>query len=1269
MSVFFLGKTCSLAARRSPNAIRPLLRNVYHTQRGVYGYKPKKTERDLKRSKTEMIHAGIQDHGLARLVEAYRAHGHKAAKVNPLFTREAAVDVVPEVQILTEVIHGPFNTSGLLHFGKAEGSLEDVLQYLNHTYCGHMSIETSQLQTLEEREWFAQRFEELKKEVFPPEERRQLATLMLQSQEFDHFLATKFATVKRYGGEGAESMMGFFYELFRLAAYSGVTDVITGMPHRGRLNLLTGLLQFPPELMFRKIRGLSEFPENSPAIGDVLSHLTSSVDLDFGSGHPLHVTMLPNPSHLEAINPVTVGKTRGRQQYKQDGDYSPDSSAQPGDKVLCLQCSYLYSCPPGKMVGCAVMHVNGDDAEEVLRATRLAMEYQQRFRKDVIVDLLCYRQWGHNELDEPFFTNPAMYKIIRSRKSIPDSYADCLVAEGLLTEQEISEIKTSYYTKMNEHLTNMTLYSPPPTNLQGHWRELVEPQAKITTWDTGLSTDLLQFVGAKSVFIPEDIHLHSHLHRTHKQARLQKLEEGTKLDWSTVEAMAFGSLLCQGFNIRICGQDVGRGTFSQRHAMVVCQETSDMYIPLNDLVPEQKGFLEVCNSPLSEEAVLGFEYGMSIESPMLLPIWEAQFGDFFNGAQIIFDTFISGGEAKWLLQSGLVILLPHGYDGAGPEHSSCRIERFLQLCDSKEEGVDGDNINMSVVNPTTPAQYFHLLRRQMIRNFRKPLIVASPKMLLRFPGAVSSLSDLAPGTTFKPVLGDPSVDPKNVSRVVLCSGKHYYALLKQREASGEAQKNTALIRVEELCPFPVEALQQELNQYKNAKVKFLEVIKPFCVVLPEIQKPERKIPLFGIMSSDSADPFYWMRVILASNRGTLMELGISPIVTSGLIMQLLAGAKIIEVGDTPKDRALFNGAQKLFGMIITIGQAIVYVMTGMYGDPAEMGAGICLIIIIQLFVAGMIVLLLDELLQKGYGLGSGISLFIATNICETIVWKAFSPTTINTGRGTEFEGAVIALFHLLATRADKVRALREAFYRQNLPNFLNLIATVFVFAVVIYFQGFRVDLPIKSARYRGQYSSYPIKLFYTSNIPIILQSALVSNLYVISQMLSVRFSGNFLVSLLGQWADVSGGGPARSYPVGGLCYYLSPPESMGAIFEDPIHVIIYIIFMLGSCAFFSKTWIDVSGSSAKDVAKQLKEQQMVMRGHRETSMVHELNRYIPTAAAFGGLCIGALSVMADFLGAIGSGTGILLAVTIIYQYFEIFVKEQAEVGGMGGLFF
>uniref|UniRef100_A0A4W3IP28 2-oxoadipate dehydrogenase complex component E1 n=1 Tax=Callorhinchus milii TaxID=7868 RepID=A0A4W3IP28_CALMI len=805
------------------------------------------------------------DHGLVRLITVYREHGHKTAKINPL--GEDAVEVVPEIEALTEVLQGQglFQTKGMLNIGKEEATLEEVLAYLNHTYCGHMSVEISHLETLAERDWFAQRFEQIKQEALTPEERRHLAKLMLESQEFDHFLATKFSTVKRYSGEGAESVMGFFHELFRTLAFSGVTDVVLGMPHRGRLNLLTGLLQFPPELMFRKMRGLSEFPETSPALGDVLSHLTSSVDLDFGSDRTLHVTMLPNPSHLEAINPVSVGKTRGRQQSRQDGDYSPDGASRPGDRAICVQIhgdasfpgqgivaetftlanlphyrvggsihlivnnqlgyttpaergkSSLYNSDIGKIVHCAVIHVNGNDAEEVVRATRLAVEYQRRFRKDVIVDLLCYRQWGHNELDEPFFTNPSMYKIIRSLKNIPDLYAESLVAEGLLSEQDVSQTKTALYSKLSEHLANMALYSPPALNLQAHWNGLVEPSAHISVWDTGISSDLLKFVGAQSVLVPEELSVHSQLLRTHIQARIQKLEEGTRLDWSTAEVLAIGSLLCQGFNVRISGQDVGRGTFSQRHVMVVCQESSDIHIPLNHMSPEQRGFLEVCNSPLSEEAVLGFEYGMSIESPKLLPIWEAQFGDFFNGAQIIFDTFISGGEAKWMLQSGIVILLPHGYDGAGPEHSSCRVERFLQMCDSKQEGIDGDNVNMSVVHPTTPAQYFHLIRRQMIRNFRKPLIVASPKMLLRFPAAVSGLDEMAPGTTFKPVIGDLSVDPNNVSRVVFCSGKHYYPLVKHREAAAETANNTAIIRVEELCPFPLEALQKEAEKYKNVK--------------------------------------------------------------------------------------------------------------------------------------------------------------------------------------------------------------------------------------------------------------------------------------------------------------------------------------------------------------------------------------------------------------------------------------------------------------------
>ena len=413
--------------------------------------------------------------------------------------------------------------------------------------------------------------------------------------------------------------------------------------------------------------------------------------------------------------------------------------------------------------------------------------------------------------------------------------------------------------------------------------------------------------------------------------------------------------------------------------------------------------------------------------------------------------------------------------------------------------------------------------------------------------------------------------------------------------------------------------------------RFLSLVKPFMSVLPEVSPPERKhpfrekvlwtsitlfiflvccqIPLYGIKSSASADPFYWMRVILASNRGTLMELGISPIVTSGMVMQLLAGSKIIEVDQGLKeDRILFQGAQKLFGMIITIGEAVAYVASGMYGPISELGYGNAVLIILQLFCAGVIVIILDELLQKGYGLGSGISLFIATNICETIVWKAFSPTTINTGRGTEFEGALVAFFHLVVTRNDKLKALKEAFYRQNLPNLTNMMATVLVFLVVIYFQGFRVDLPVKYRSQRGMQGSYPIKLFYTSNMPIILQTALVSNLYFLSQLLYKRYPNNFLVNLFGKWKDEETGGPYQTLPISGLVYYISPPNSIAEVLEDPLHAIIYLAFILVACALFSKTWIEVSGSSAKDVAKQLRDQQMVMKGHRDSSLAKELNR-------------------------------------------------------------
>mmetsp|Transcript_12874 Transcript_12874/g.16642 ORF Transcript_12874/g.16642 Transcript_12874/m.16642 type:complete len:469 (-) Transcript_12874:700-2106(-) len=464
-------------------------------------------------------------------------------------------------------------------------------------------------------------------------------------------------------------------------------------------------------------------------------------------------------------------------------------------------------------------------------------------------------------------------------------------------------------------------------------------------------------------------------------------------------------------------------------------------------------------------------------------------------------------------------------------------------------------------------------------------------------------------------------------------------------------------------------------------VRFLKLVEPALSILPEVAMPERKvpfrerclwtivvlfiflvccqIPIYGAETTKSSDPLFFMRVLMASNRGSLMELGISPVITSGLVMQLMAGSRLIEVNHNIKqDRALFQGAQKLFGIVITLSQAIMYVFAGMYGPISTIGAGNCILIIFQLFMAGLIIITLDELMTKGYGLGSGISLFIATNSCENIIWKAFSPTTLNTGSGSEFEGAIVAFFHLIVTRTDKVRAVHEAFSRDNLPNLSQLIATVLVFCLVVYFQGWRVDLQIKYQKFRGQQASYPIKLFYTSNMPVILQSALVSNIYFLSNMLYSRYPSNILFRLLGCWDEVT------KKPTWGLAWLVTSPNGVWEALTIPHKTIFYIVFTLLSCAWFSTLWIEISGSSPKDVARQLRDQGMVIKGHRDTSTVSHLQRYIPVAAGFGGACIGALTVIADFLGAIGSGTGILLAVTIIYQYYEMFAKEGVKAENM-----
>ncbi|XP_064464029.1 2-oxoadipate dehydrogenase complex component E1-like [Ornithodoros turicata] len=799
---------------------------------------------------------------VSSLINAYRTWGHQVATINPL------VRTLPmkHVRALDPESHGLKPTQ------KFSGvSVEELVSHLKDAYCGPVGLEFMYMADDAKKTWFARRYESLLAEGRPPPEmRRKFAEVLLKSQAFDNFLAAKFSTVKRYGGEGAESMMAFFYELFRCLPQSNVTDVVIGMPHRGRLNLLTGLLQFPVVEVLQKMKGMPEVPAGIKGSGDVLSHLATAVDLT-EYGRQIHVTLLPNPSHLEAVSPVAVGKARARLQSLDPSGYHDKwvrrrADGSGGGPVLPIQVhgdasfeaqgvimetlalarlnnftvggslhlvvnnQIGFTTPPDfgrsstyvsdimKMIDAPVIHVNGDNPEAVAQSARLALEYRETFGEDILIDMVCFRRWGHNEMDDPTFTNPLMYDVIHARDSVPNTYAKELVEEGTLEKSEWDKTVSDYMEFLNSHNKQVDSYVTKFKFLEGRWKGLSQAPSAITSWDTGVPVDLLKYIGMKSVEVPPEITIHPHLQKVLVQDRQKKIEAGTNLDWATAEALAIGSLLYQGYNVRISGQDVGRGTFSQRHAMLVDRANEERYVPLNNMVPQQ-GLYEVVNSPLSEEAVMSFDYGMSLETPETMVIWEAQFGDFHNSAQVVIDTFVTSGETKWFLQSGMVILLPHGFDGAGPEHSSCRIERFLQMTDSKEDGVDGDDVNFHFVNPTTPAQYFHLLRRQMVRNFRKPLVVASPKIILRLPAATSPLDDLRPGTTFHPVLGDPlwtGGDCSTVSKVLLCSGKHYYALAKQREAL-QKQKEIAIVRLEALCPFPTKELSEELGKFKACK--------------------------------------------------------------------------------------------------------------------------------------------------------------------------------------------------------------------------------------------------------------------------------------------------------------------------------------------------------------------------------------------------------------------------------------------------------------------
>ncbi|CAL1263836.1 unnamed protein product [Larinioides sclopetarius] len=797
-----------------------------------------------------------------QIAEAFRNNGYKIANLNPLGEPKSIY-----ISSLDPLNYGlesneRVSLSGILNSDKAEINSEDFLLALKRIYCDRIGVEFHHLNE-NEKEWLAREFEKIQLEhEMSSQEKKNLVNELIKSQVFDNFLATKFATVKRYGGEGAESMIAFFLEVFRQSCLNGLKDVIIGIPHRGRLNLLTGLLDFPPVVMFKKMLGFSEFPAGIDATGDVLSHLTGLTEYKH-EGNLVQITLLPNPSHLEAISPVVVGYARSRLQSLKLADYGSDSANELYYPVLPIQVhgdasfsgqgvimetiamsnvphysvggsihlivnnqigfttpqergrSSPHCSDVMKMIGAPVIHVNGDHPEEVLKATQLAFGYRQKFKKDVLIDLQCFRRWGHNELDDPTFTNPLMYKVIHTRKSVPDIYAEKLVNEGEVTKEEISEMTSNYHNILNENLKLSQTHETKLTGMQINWKKDATLKDAVSVWDTGISVDLLKYVGAKSVQLPDNFSIHPTLEKNFVQERLKKLVKGNQIDWATAEALAMGSLLYQGHNVRISGQDVGRGTFSHRHVMLVDQNSGEIHVPLNHMTENQNSYLEVANSILSEEGVLGFEYGFNVENTNNLTIWEAQFGDFFNSAQVVFDTFISSGETKWLLPSNIVILLPHGYDGAGPEHSSCRMERFLQMSDSNEKKIDSDDVNWHIANPTTPAQYFHLLRNQVTSKILKPLIIVGPKVILRHPAAISSIQEMAPGSGFKSVIEDESVSASNVKKLIFCSGKHFYLLQKEKESRN--LKDCAIIRLEKLCPFPAEKLHSVIKQYNNVQ--------------------------------------------------------------------------------------------------------------------------------------------------------------------------------------------------------------------------------------------------------------------------------------------------------------------------------------------------------------------------------------------------------------------------------------------------------------------
>ena len=781
------------------------------------------------------------------MIRAYRVRGHLETELDPLGI--AAREPHPELDYRS---YG-FTDADLDRkifidhvLGLDNPTLREIMAAVRETYCGDIGVEYMHIQDPGKKAWIQERIEAIHNRTdFTVMGKRAILERLTEAEAFENFLDKKYTGTKRFGLDGGESLIPALEQIIKRGGQLGVTEIVIGMPHRGRLNVLANMMGKPYQAIFSEFHGASANPEDVQGSGDVKYHLGTSSDREF-DGISVHLSLTANPSHLEAVDPVVIGKVRAKQtQRGESGRKEIMGLLMHGDAAFAgqglvaetLDLSELrgyrtggtihvvvnnqigfttnpvhsrsgpYCSEMAKIVQAPVLHVNGDDPEAVVHVARIATEYRQQFGSDVVVDMFCYRRFGHNEGDEPAFTQPLMYQAIADHPPTRRIYADKLIAEGLITAEEADAEVARFQAQLEADFEAANSYKPNKADwLEGAWTGLEAKRGEYIRGETAVEMNALRDIGRILTEVPEGFEANRKIQRQVK-AKRNSIEKGEGIDWATAEALAWGSLLMEGTPIRLSGQDCQRGTFSQRHAVWSDQKTQVPYTPLANLSGDQ-AMVEIINSPLSEASVLGFEYGYSLAEPHALVMWEAQFGDFANGAQIIIDQFIASGESKWLRLSGLVMLLPHGFEGQGPEHSSARLERFLQLC--------GDD-NMQVVNCTTPASYFHVLRRQMRRKYRKPLIVMTPKSLLRHKRAVSALKEMGPGTSFHRVLWDEGeilADDK-IARVVLCSGKVYYDLLEERLKAGI--KDTYVLRLEQLAPFPAEALADELRRFKNAK--------------------------------------------------------------------------------------------------------------------------------------------------------------------------------------------------------------------------------------------------------------------------------------------------------------------------------------------------------------------------------------------------------------------------------------------------------------------